>query len=67
MYPVLQSVHCVPEKTLQLAKVDGITLQLPEARKKPGLQVTHEFPSTEYAEQPVLTVVWMQTVVYAKL
>jgi hypothetical protein len=60
---VLQSVHCAPEKTLQLAKVDGMTLQLPEAKKNPGLHVTHEFPSTEYEAHPVLMVVWTQVVV----
>jgi hypothetical protein len=44
-----------------------MTLQLPEAKKNPGLHVTQAFPSTEYDAHPVLMVVWTQVVVRAKL
>jgi hypothetical protein len=63
MYPVLQRVHKVPEKILQLAKVVGIKLQFPAARKNPALQDMHEFPSTEYEAQAVLTDVETHVVV----
>jgi hypothetical protein len=52
---------------LQLEKVDGITLQLPEAKKNPGLQVSQELPSNVYERHPDLTVVGTQVVVKAKL